>query len=343
MTAAARAAWVAVVGVVCLVVPAGPGGPGGMIGSSRRAFADDKSPSPDDTTTTEDDTKPPSTPADKLFQEAKALRKANKNEEACAKFHEAFTLNPHAIGFLLNVAVCEQKQGAIATALEHFTEARDRAREARLDAQAKVADDHINQISADVPHLTITLAEVTPDTKLVVDDRAVLITQASNLPVDPGNHTITITAPGRVPFQTTISIEKAARNTVTVPALAQPVKNWRKLTGLTTGIAGLVAVVGGIGLSLYAKQKYDREFDGDKPNCSADGCNPEGLTNTQDARSQGTNATVITIVGGLVAVGGAILYFTAPKKSATTTETNSVSFVPTLSPSGIGVSASGAF
>jgi len=315
-----RAAWIA---VACLL-------------ASRGALADDRDE------TSDDDTKAPSTPADKLFQEAKALRKAGKADEACAKFHDAFALNPHAIGFLLNVAVCEQKQGALATALEHFTEARDRAREAKLNAQAKVADDHIAQITPDVPHLTITLAEVTPETKLVVDDRAVLPTQAANLPIDPGNHTITVTAPGRVTFQTTIAVEKAARNTVAIPVLAQPVKNWRRITGIATGAVGLAAAVGGIGVSLYAKRNYDREFEGSPPNCDSTGCNAAGLHATDNARTLGNVATVIAIAGGVVMVGGAVLFFTAPKQ-AVSTETNAVSFVPTISPTGLGVSASGSF
>ncbi len=66
--------------------------------------------------------------ADALFAEGVKLRDSNL-ELACAKFGESLQLNPQAIGVLLNVAMCDERQGRIASAVRRYRETRERARE----------------------------------------------------------------------------------------------------------------------------------------------------------------------------------------------------------------------
>ena len=74
------------------------------------------------------------TTADEKFEAASKLRDAGKTAEACAMFNEALTLNPNAIGTILNVARCAEEEGKVATAIRYFSDARDRARDIGGDA-----------------------------------------------------------------------------------------------------------------------------------------------------------------------------------------------------------------
>jgi hypothetical protein len=283
---------------------------------------------------------------DAAFEEAKRLESEGKLTEACAKFHESLTYNPHAIGTLLNVAVCEEKLGKIASALSHFTEARDRAREGNLEQHRKVAEEHIATLTPDVPHVTITLTEVLPETKLLVDDHAVLIEDASNLAVDPGIRTIVVTAPDRVPYETKVSIDKGERKSVTIPKLAPPVKNIRRIISIGVAAAGVVTLGTGIALGYHARGNYRDQFLGSPPNCAdvttADGtmklCNDTGLSNTHAAQRLGTIATWTGVVGIAAIVAGGVLWFTAPKLAE-----RNVAVIPTVSPDSAGVAAVGSF
>src|SRR5690349_16906011 len=96
--------------------------------------------------------------ADQLFTEGKALLPSNLIQ-ACSKFEESLQYNPAAIGTLLNVALCDEKLGKLASALARFTEARDHAKEQNLAEHVRAAEDHIATLTPSVPHLAIQLTE----------------------------------------------------------------------------------------------------------------------------------------------------------------------------------------
>jgi len=286
------------------------------------------------------------TKGDAIFEEAKRLEAAGKLEESCAKFHESLSYNPHAIGTLLNVAVCEEKLGKIASALSHFTEARDRAREGNLESHRKVAEQHIATLTPDVPHLTITLTEILPETKLLVDDHAVLVEDAANLAVDPGQLTIVVTAPDRVPYETKVSVDKGERKSVMIPKLAPPVKNIRRIVGVGVAAAGVATLGTAIALGYRARGNYNDQFLGSPANCNEvmtpDGemklCNDTGLSKTHAAQRLGTIATWTGVVGIAAIAAGGVLWFTAPSKVE-----RSVAVIPTVTPDSAGLAAIGRF
>src|SRR5262249_28132096 len=90
--------------------------------------------------------------AHQLFAEGRALMASNLTG-ACDKFVEPLQYTPAAIGTLLNVALCDEKLGKIASALARFTDARDRAKEQNLPEHVRAAEDHIASLTPSVPHL----------------------------------------------------------------------------------------------------------------------------------------------------------------------------------------------
>ena len=64
----------------------------------------------------------------------------------------------------------------------------------------------------------IHLAEPLPETKIVIDE--LVVTKTDKLPIDPGDHVLVVSAPGRLPFKKTVHLEKGEERTLEVPALA---------------------------------------------------------------------------------------------------------------------------
>ncbi|MBA3542529.1 MAG: hypothetical protein H0T79_23135 [Deltaproteobacteria bacterium] len=287
------------------------------------------------------------TKADVLFQEGVDLRNKGAVKEACVKFEEAMRHDERAIGTLLNLALCAEKFGKVATAVRLYTEARQRASEQGLTEHQKAADEHINALAPQVPHLTITLTESLPGTKLLVDDKVVPLTELTDLPIDAGTRTIVVTAPDRLPHEEHITIANAEKRALTIPALAKSVtvKSSRRTIGKLVTIGGAVAFGTGVGLGLYARSTYNQQFEatnGLTP-CRqlSDGpvCNADGQLKTEQARTVGLVGTVIGGVGLAAAGVGLFLWLRAPAETAD----RQVSLLPTITPEQVGLTAVGRF
>ena len=286
--------------------------------------------------------------AEKLFDEGRELKDHGKLDEACAKFELALARNRNAVGTILNVALCDEQAGKIASAWKLFTEARDRAAELRLDEHRRAAADHIEKLKDRVPHLTLAFAEKpTTDTKIVVDNAIVTVDQHGDVPrvpLDPGERTVVINAPGRVAYETKLMVIEGHDAALAIPRLAFPVTvhNGRRnvVKVLTYSGIGLVAV--GIGIGLYARHLYKDQFVGSAAPCTGEDtttpiCSTEGYNNTQSARTYGFEGTGIGALG-LVAVGiGSYLWFFGPADS------ERLAVVPALAPDLVGLTAVGHF
>lgn len=290
--------------------------------------------------------------ADHLFQEAQQLKEAGKTADACAKFQEALRYNKNAVGTLLNVGKCAEDDGKVATAVKLFTQARDLARENNLAEHRKAAEDRIAVDAPKVPRLAIAFMERAENMKLVIDDEVVPtdVESTSELRLDPGQRHIVVTAPGRLPFDTTVTLTEGKQSAVAIPKLGYPVtvKHTRRTLGLGFGIAGVAALGTGIVIGFVAHGQYEKQFDVD-PNtgvapCSkpADGgkplCDPTGYGKTQSAHQLGNVGTGVAIVGGVAIAAGVILFITSRKEGS-----QEVAVVPSIDRDGAGLAAVGHF
>lgn len=281
--------------------------------------------------------------ADRLFAEGKALMASNVLQ-ACEKFDQSLRENPAAIGTLLNVALCDEKLGRVASAVAKFSEARDRAKEQNLIDYQRAAEDHIAALESAVPHLTLTLTRPLPDTKILIDDRVIALDHLTDVAIDPGERVLVVSAPARLPYRTTLVVARAERKTVVIPALAKSVTvtSSRRRIGQIGTIAGVIVLGVGIGIGVHANGLYHQQFDNGL--CShtptGDHCELEGQRNTEHALSLGNVGTVVGIVGGVVAVAGLVVWLTAPSSSR---EHNKVSVVPQLGAGSFGAAALGRF
>ncbi|WP_437717901.1 hypothetical protein WMF45_16690 [Sorangium sp. So ce448] len=161
--------------------------------------------------------------AEALLDEGKALMKKGKVAEACPKLEESYRLSPRS-ATLLALAMCHEKQGKIATAWSEYIDLGAAARKEgnkRLEADAKARG---AKLELSLPRLTLSVprAAAVEGLEVMLDGAPVdgaLWGQAR--PIDPGQHKVSASAPGRKPWEKSVSIKRGERKTVAVPALAK--------------------------------------------------------------------------------------------------------------------------
>lgn len=276
--------------------------------------------------------------ADQLFQKGRALEKEGKTAEACDLYKQALDKNPNAVGTILNVALCDQKTGKVASAYKLFKDARARAKEQNLPEHQKAAEEHMAQLEDKIAHVALAFADPpTEDTRIVVANEVIEKDKTGDVLVDPGQVAIIVSRPGRVTYETKATIAEGEHKAIAIPALALPVtvKSGRRTFGkvLTFSGAGLGLV--GLGLGVYAWRKYNDQFPS---HCSKAThlCDPTGQAETESARTWGNVGTAVGIGGVVIAGVGAYLWFFGPHDER-------LAFMPQVDPEHAGIVALGRF
>jgi hypothetical protein len=161
--------------------------------------------------------------AEALFQEGKALLEQGKYAEACPKLAESNRLDP-ATGTLLALAMCHEGQNKLASAWAEYTEVAVRARREGREDRERAARQKTEDLRSKLPLLTL---QVSPEAGalagLEVKRDGIIVGRGawgSAVPVDAGEHLVEASAPGKQPWSTRITMETAAHQSVTVPALS---------------------------------------------------------------------------------------------------------------------------
>ena len=271
--------------------------------------------------------------SEQLFQDARKLMEAHKYAEACPKFLASENASA-ALGTLLNLADCYEKNGQLASAWVRFREAIGMAQQKGRADREKTARERADSIYPRLLRLKVVVQEQGVDVKL---DGTSVTGALDNIPVDPGKHTLEASAKGKKTYTTTASIAEADKaKTVQIPALEDtppdtppvappPVTPPTNPTsppeedtnrGGTQRILGIVGMgLGGAGLvvgSVFGLLTQSR-WNASRPHCTSAGiCDQTGVDLATQAASFGNISTVAFIAGGVLAAGGAVVFFTAP-------------------------------
>lgn len=103
--------------------------------------------------------------AEALFQSGKEAMARGDLATACARLAESHRLDP-AIGTLLNLAVCRERSGKIAAALEHLVSAREDL--PPDDFRVPFVTEQIAKLEARVPHLVLELRDAAPASVVIL-------------------------------------------------------------------------------------------------------------------------------------------------------------------------------
>ena len=296
-----------------------------------------------------------------LFDDARALMAAKNPTDACPKFAESMRLDPKG-GTLLNLAVCHETQGKIATAWLEFRDAVVWARRETRSDRETLAQQHITALEPQVSRLTIVVKAEVPDLTVRFDGTGLgRAAWGSTMPVDPGKHVVDASAPGRATWHKEVLMEaKGERQTIEVPALepeslagsaanptaggavaanassTSPPSSPRSNTvGYIAGAVGLAGLTTGAIFGVLAMNKWNDAKNNHCPNNVCDSQAP-GLSDEANKRAWISD---IGLGVGIVGVGlGAYLLWMRGSDSSPTAP--STSRAPHMTPL-VGVNAAG--
>jgi hypothetical protein len=279
--------------------------------------------------------------AEALFREGRALSDAGDIAGSCAKFRESSRLDP-AVGTTFNLADCEERLGHLATAWTLFDEVAQRLSAA--DKRHTVSQARASALEPRLPKLSIKLTAGTADGARVSRDGVELgsASLGTPLPVDPGEHVVVVSAPGRAdrPFKLIISEreiralevapgEVSAAAGETHPKEAHPleplpptVHHESKALGYVLGGVGIAGfITSGIAGALVLQKKGVVS-----DHCNADKrCDDEGLAATRSGKTLGI-VTTAGLITGVVGVGaGTYVILSAGSRESPTSASLTVS------------------
>jgi hypothetical protein len=296
--------------------------------------------------------------AEKLFTDGKALMTAGRLDEACPKFAESQRLDPRA-GTLLNLAVCHEEQGKVATAWMEYHEAANLSLQAGRADRADFARQSATALEGKMPYVDLDVRSPPPGLDLTLDGVALKsVVWNSAIPIDPGEHTLRAAAPGRTEVVTRWTIPAgSAHHKIVVPALAiapplatagpapsppaaapvqQPARAEASASRWPAYVAAggsLAAVVVGTYFGLHTFADVRDVKDG--AHCNGKICDQTGLHLEGDAQSSATVSTVAFVVGAGLAGVATYLFVTRkdPPRGAAR-----LPITPLVSPVGRGAS-----
>ncbi len=266
--------------------------------------------------------------AEALFREAKQLMDQGRHGDACPKLAQSHLLDPGG-GTLLNLAVCHEAEGRLATA---WSELREALAMARRDGRRDREELALSRLESLEPRLSrVRIVVTAPEAAgLVVHRGGASVPRAAwgtAVPVDAGEHVIEATAPGRVPFRATLRVSaEGVTETMTIPALAvaprsrsprppapptpvgeAPGSTPHRTAGIALTFLGVALGVGG---TLAGAIAVGRKLESD--DACRGGCTREGVALADEAAAAAIAADVGLAVGFALSATGVALWLTAP-------------------------------
>lgn len=305
---------------------------------------------------------PSAAAAESLYQEGRQLLLQGTTELACARLAASQSIQA-AVGTLLLLGHCYEAQGKTASAWATFRAAESLARNVRQIERAEIASVRALALELRLSRLTIQLPVGVDARSWAVQKDQLQLPQASlgtPLPLDPGEHVIVVRAPGFELWSARIVVLPESAVTLRVPALVPlppasmpavaPVgreagtHSWRRTLGYVSSGLGGAGLALGLGYALHAQHRYDQSLQ----QCRTErACSPSGLRLRGSAERSADVATIASLSGAALVLGGLALWWTSPA-SETAPETVAVDTVALSSWAvvdgvGWGVSAQGVF
>jgi hypothetical protein len=314
--------------------------------------------------------------AESLFRQGRELMEKGDVAAACPKLAESLAQD-ESTGTMLALALCQEKLGQTASAWANFSSVITRARRDNRPDRERAARQHAQALEPKLSRLTVSVESATAALPglVVKRDGTALGSGAwgTAAAVDPGEHVVEVSAPGKQPWKTSMMVgAKADSQSVLVPALVdEPVaaaptvapaaEPARRSTPLTSGPApaDLLAsspsplrttgfVVAGVGLAglgvsgFFALRAKSLDDESRKQGCDDKNvCSASGLAKRNDAIDASNVATIALIAGAVVTAAGVTLVIVGGPKAAS--DSAQLSATPAVGLGLSGVVVSGRF
>lgn len=267
--------------------------------------------------------------AQTLFDEARTLFDRGAFDAACDKFKSSHELDPKG-GTLLNLALCRQKQGRLASAWTAFAEARNLSLKEGREERVAFADTKLRELEGRVPRIRVVVVGGArlAGLEVRIDGEAISpVVWNIEFPIDPGAHRLDASAPGYVSFTSSIVASLGKPGEVTVPVLArasepepakpQPQPSLAAATSRWPGwtVAGIGVASIGVGAA-FGVRAFNQRKEAESL-CAASRCDEGQAINDDGVRSAWISN--IAVGAGLLAVAAGIVLLVLPSRSAVST------------------------
>jgi len=274
--------------------------------------------------------------ADALFEAGREALDRGDVAVACQRFEESNRLES-AAGTILNLANCREKLGQLASAWQRYREALQKLPPG--DERVALAREHATALEPRVPRLTIVLGSGAPADAKVYRDGVELggASLGLPLPVDPGRHEVTVSAPGRTESRVVVEIKESEQRELTVEAGAadsavgtssadssSTLGPLRDKSDDGSGQRTLGFVIGGVGIAGLAVSMVAGVQALDKKNtvedeCQQNLCSQAGLDAADSGKTWITVSNVAFAVGAVgVGVGAVLVLSSGSSRSSET-------------------------
>jgi tetratricopeptide (TPR) repeat protein len=261
--------------------------------------------------------------AEMLFFTARGLMEAGRYTEACAKLAESYRLDT-AAGTLLNLAVCHESEGRVASAWGEFRQALSDARKSNRADREELAKEHIAKLEPDLPFLTIVVPDAVKVKDLEILRNGVVLGSGgwgTELPIDPGKVEIVMRAPGYLPRTKTITIQKKQHLSTSaeklepapiVETVAAGEQGWtgKRKAGAALFIAGLAGAGVGTYFGFSALSNRDKAAERCGEQDGEVRCSAEGSDYSKQATVAAWGSNIGYGVGAVALVAGTYLFIT---------------------------------
>lgn len=266
--------------------------------------------------------------ADALFDAGKRLLDAGAIAEACRAFADSYALDPTG-GTLLNLGICLEKQGKLASAVDTLERALTRANEDARADRAEVARNHLEAVRPRLSFLVLERGGTLGKGPLLVEiDGKSWPEEAWQTPraLDPGDHevrygepdaskrsaTVTIASEGSTQTLTLLPAPSKPKRVVVTPPVETPAEaspaDWLVPTGIAASIAGGIGLAIGTGFGVHALD-IDAEVTSRCPEVE---CNDQAVVDLNDDFDRAATAsTAAFVAGGVVSAIGVGALITA--------------------------------
>lgn len=296
--------------------------------------------------------------AESLFRDARARLAEGKTHEACELFQRSDKVQ-HALGTLLNLAACHEKEGKLSAAWAEFQEATAEATRVGDKERAGFAQDRVNAIDKALHKIVVDFPTAPGDAKVTIDgtvlDRAAW---GTTLPLDPGTHTIQVTSEGYAPWEKKVDASQGGTEKVTIelqkPEAAVPqlqatdTVEKPKAHGLDPKLAGGVTALAVGAVSFGIAVGFGADMASNTSN--RDKLCPPGQPCYQQAAFDADHAARIDqqwmfVLGGIgvAAIGAGAVLIVLSVTSKPEPEKHGIALRPWVSPTGAGLGVGGSF
>ena len=261
--------------------------------------------------------------AEQLFETAREALAEGRYGEACQQLAESERID-RATGTLLNLAICHELEGRLASAWADYRETVALATKEGDTARRSIAEERIRLLTPQLSYLTL-IAPAEHAADIVVSlDGASLNAPSLGLPfpIDPGTHAIRVQGAGRQPWVSEIRIGPAPERQVVrlpwpaavpAPPRATPVHDAhaerdgsrRLLRQLGIGSLGLAVLAAGAGG--YFGLRAANEWHDRNRHCPRNGCDAAAVDAWRRARQYALWSDVAFGVSLLTAATGTYL------------------------------------